>query len=363
MPDSFDLTEPAIASSGHCILPFAALSAADAPRAGSWCATLGELCRALDGFPRGVAPGFALTIEAWGIFARDTGLDVLMGSCFAALEAEDMRPVEAASTLRNAIMAAEFPRSLRRGIADALETLDGDRVMVCATTLDGGTPEPAAPVRLPNICGTSAVLDAVRRGYAELFTDRAIARRAALGVPQGGAAAAVAVQRMVRADLGAAGAMHTDVSNVNAPAVRIAGRWGVAGKPVADKGEDDTFVILLPRLGASSSLTRMRKSMGAKRRKTVYAVNAPGRTRSVAASREERERFVLSDDEARRLAFWGAAIETHYGRPMIADWAKDGGDGRLFIMDARPRTLARHGRRVPGRQNFLNGVEGAAGRT
>lgn len=338
-PSDSDLAAHAI----RFTIPFAELSAADVDRVGAKNASLGEMTRALRRSGIAVPPGFALTVEAYGVFLRDTGLDVLLGSCLAQLDAEEMTLAEASSNLRKAILSSDMPRALRREIVGAYRALGGADVAVRSSATNEDLPNASFAGQLDtflNVQGEDDVIDACRRCYASLFTERVMAYRRAQGFSQAGGGLSIGIQRMVRADLGAAGVMFTlDTESGFRDVVRIDGAWGLGESVVQGSVDPDEYVVFKPLLGGAKYRPILDKRIGSKKRKMVYRKTGAAMTRTMPTTTSERERFVLTDEEILQLAAWGCAIESHFGRPMDIEWAKDGRSGQVFIVQARPETV------------------------
>ncbi len=341
MSDKLDAYSPA--PSAHFTVPFADLSAADVDRAGAKNASLGEMIRALGHSGVAVPPGFAVTVEAYRVFLRDTGLDVLIGSCLARLAAEEMSLSEAGATIRDAVMKAAMPVALAREISEAYRALGGADVAVRSSATAEDLPDASFAGQLDtflNVSGEGAVIEACKRCYASLFTNRVMAYRHARGFRHDDVALSVGIQRMVRADLGAAGVMFTlDTESGFRDVVRIDGAWGLGESVVQGSVDPDAFMVFKPLLGKGECRPIIEKRLGAKQRKMVYRKSGAGMTRTVVTRKADRTRFVLSDDDILRLATWGVAIESHYGRPMDIEWAMDGKSGKLFVVQARPETV------------------------
>jgi pyruvate,water dikinase len=189
-----------------------------------------------------------------------------------------------------------------------------------------------------NVQGEDALIDACRRCFASLFTDRAITYREAKGFDHLQVALSIGVQLMVRSDLGGSGVMFTlDTESGFPRVVTINAAWGLGETVVQGTVDPDRLMVFKPLL-RNGYRPIIEKVRGAKNQKLVYGADGRG-TELLQTSEVERESFVLSDDEALRLARWGVAIEAHYGRPMDVEWAKDGASGELFIVQARPETV------------------------
>jgi pyruvate,water dikinase len=206
-----------------------------------------------------------------------------------------------------------------------------------------------------NIRGESAVLTAVRRCFASLFTDRAISYRETRGFDHLKVAVSVGVQRMVRSDKASSGVMFSIDPETGFPdIVVINAAWGLGEYVVQGEVDPDEYSVFKPLLGERSFVPIIGKSRGAKERKLVYA-GAGRSTKGQTTSKRERQSFVLSNAEILKLAKWAQAIEKHYGRPMDIEWAKDGISGKLYIVQARPETVQSRKRAAPLKTYTLKG--------
>jgi pyruvate,water dikinase len=194
-----------------------------------------------------------------------------------------------------------------------------------------------------NISGEDGVVDACRKCYASLFTDRAISYREEKGFDHLKIALSAGVQKMVRADKAGAGVMFSIDTESGFPnVVRISAAWGLGEVVVKGAANPDEYMIFKPLLGKRNTQPILEKLLGDKKRKVVYASGSrrSGRmTRTVNTTKKERESFVLDDGEILRLAKWACAIEKHYRKPMDIEWAKEGDTGEIFILQARPETV------------------------
>jgi pyruvate, water dikinase len=195
-----------------------------------------------------------------------------------------------------------------------------------------------------NIRGDRALLDACRRCYASLFTDRAISYREAKGFDHLKVALSVGVQRMVRSDLGSAGVMFSiDTETGFDKVVLINAAWGLGESVVQGTVDPDEYQVFKPLLSDPSLSPIVEKQRGGKAAKMVYTSDAAQPTKTVPTSRAERSAYVLDDADILTLSRWACIIEDHYGVPMDMEWAKDGASGEIFIVQARPETVqSRH---------------------
>lgn len=338
------------------ILKFEDVTREDVGLVGGKNASLGELIGAL--VPKGIAvpPGFATTAHAFGLFLEHNGLRAVISQHVARFEAGEVDLAKTGAAIRAVISGGEWPEELREAIC-------GGYIQMAQ---EAGEAEPAVAVRssataedLPeasfagqqetylNISGEEALLDACRRCFASLYTDRAITYRAAHGFAEGTVALSVGVQRMVRADQACSGVMFTIDTETGFPdVVMIDGAWGLGENVVQGAVDPDAWQVFKPLLGKRDFSPIIARRCGAKAVKMVYSQAGGASTINVETNPEERDAFVLSDPEVLRLARWAVLIEDHYGCPMDIEWGKDGADGELFILQARPETV--HSRITPG---------------
>ena len=330
------------------VIWFDDLSRGDVGTVGGKNASLGEMIRALS--PEGirVPTGFATTADAFRDYLAANHLNETITQTLARLDAGKLTLHEAGSAIRAAIIGGDWPEDTATAIVTAYRKLEN-----CI-----GAENPAVAVRssataedLPdasfagqqetflNVRGDAALLDACRRCYASLFTDRAITYRRLKGFDHGKVALSVGVQQMVRADLGGAGVMFSiDTETGFDRAVLINAAWGLGENVVQGAVNPDEYEVFKPLLSEPGLRPILEKRLGAKERKMVYA-GSGGTTRNVPTSKAERAAFVLSDDEILALARQAVTIERHYGQPMDMEWARDGETGEIFIVQARPETV------------------------
>ena len=335
---------------------FAEISAADLRLVGGKTASLGEMYQALR--PQGVSipDGFAITTEAYRYVLEQANAWQALRRLLADLRADDAEDLaRRARKARDLVYGAGLPADLQAEILVAFQRLNSD----CATPISVAVRSSATAEDLPtmsfagqqdsflNITGESALLEACRRCFASLFTDRAIHYRSDNGFDHFKVALSIAVQKMVRADECASGVMFTlDTESGFRDVVLISASYGLGENIVQGALEPDEFVVFKPTF-LSGRRAVLRRSLGSKQIKMIYA--GPGErepTRNVTTSAQERERYCLSDEEVLVLANVAIKIEGHYsaraGRamPMDIEWAKDGLDGRLYVVQARPETSA-----------------------
>ena len=341
------------------ILRFAEIGLEDLNRVGGKNASLGELYRNLS--PQGirVPDGFAVTATAYREFLRQGGLDTDLARILSGLDAKNVSDLRrSGSEARQRILSSELPEPLRAAILDAYRKLSAE---AGSLDLDVAVRSSATAEDLPgasfagqqesylNVRGEHALLDACKRCYASLFTDRAISYRASRGYGHLEVALSIGVQRMVRADRGAAGVMFTlDTETGFRDVVLINAAYGLGETVVQGTVNPDEYYVFKPTLKLGKRPI-LQKTLGSKEFKLIYAEGGARPTRSVPVSAVDRDRFVLDDDDILTLARWAGRIEEHYSAqrgqpvPMDIEWAKDGVSGELFVVQARPETI--HSRR------------------
>jgi len=324
------------ADGGALALPLAELGRGDLARVGGKNASLGEMIGRLAQAGIRVPGGFATTAEAYWRFLEHNQLTERIGAKLGELaeDAHNLAPVGKA--VREMILAAELPPELEEAIKRGYREMGRRAVAVRSSATAEDLPEASFAGQLEtflNVRGDKALLEACRRCYASLFTNRAIVYRRNHGFEHMKVALSVGVQRMVRADKAGAGVMFSIDTETGFPrTVLIEAAWGLGETVVQGMVEPDAYHVFKPLLDRPQLKPIVGKQLGAKARKMV------GR-KLVDTRKKEREAFVLADDEVLQLARWACAIEAHYGQPMDIEWAKDGGTGELFVVQARPETV------------------------
>ncbi|MGN8062107.1 phosphoenolpyruvate synthase [Ralstonia sp. 22111] len=328
---------------------FEALRRTDVPQVGGKNASLGEMVATLACQGVNVPPGFALTAEAFWRFVDANSLQPVIASALADLDGGKLSLAEAGLTIRRAMLRGEWPAETVEATRLAYDELNR---RVGQTDIDVAVRSSATAEDLPeasfagqqetylNIRGERALLDACRRCYASLFTDRAISYRQAKGIDHSKVALSVGVQRMVRSDLGGAGVMFTiDTETGFDKSVLINAAWGLGENVVQGKVEPDEYEVYKPLLSEPSLSPIVGKKLGGKGLKMIYTNDGDHPTKNVPTSKAERASFVLSDQEILTLSRWASVIEQHYGQPMDIEWAKDGVTSEVFVVQARPETV------------------------
>jgi pyruvate,water dikinase len=331
---------------------FSDIGLADVPLVGGKNASLGELYRNLSPSGVRVPNGFAVTAGAYHHFMHATGLARTVGDLLKGLHPDDLGALASRGlAIRQAIVGAAIPGDLQQTIVDAYDTLSG------GAPIDVAVRSSATAEDLPdasfagqqetylNVRGHAALLDACRRGFASLFTDRAISYRADKGFDQVPIALSIGVQRMVRADLATSGVMFTlDTETGFRDVVLINASYGLGEPIVQGSVTPDEYCVFKTTLqqGFRPILYR---TIGTKEFKLVYDEGGSRAVKTVPVAAGDRARCALTDDDILTLARWGCAIEDHYSvvrgvaTPMDIEWAKDGRSGELFIVQARPETV------------------------
>lgn len=335
------------------ILPFDQVSRGDIALVGGKNASIGEMIQRLKPQGINVPPGFATTAGAYRLFLSSNGLEPVIARYYAQYKAGSLTLEQAGAAIRGAILAGSWSKDTGQVICSAYRALCREAGV---DSLDVAVRSSATAEDLPdasfagqqesflNIRGEEALLLACRRCFASLYTDRAISYREAHGFGDTEVALSVGVQRMIHADRAGSGVMFSiDTETGFDKVVLINAAWGL-GESVVQGGVDpDEYHVFKPLLDKAELTPIIAKLLGSKQFKLIYAHGQQATTRNVPTSKEERTNFVLKDSEILQLARWAVAIEQHYGYPMDMEWAKDGPEGELFIVQARPETVQAHG--------------------
>ncbi|ASC73053.1 Phosphoenolpyruvate synthase [Halomicronema hongdechloris C2206] len=331
------------------ILWFDSLNNQDVDRVGGKNASLGELISGLKSQGIQVPDGFALTATAYRSFLAANDLEPQIQTQLRAFSQERQSLAKTGKTIRRLFQHAAFPQELETAIRRAYRDLsrryqvdEADTAVRSSATAEDLPDASFAGQQetFLNVSGDAEVLDACRRCYASLFTNRAISYREEKGFDHLQVALSVGVQKMVRADQACAGVMFSIDTETGFPDVTlITGSWGLGETVVQGAVTPDQFTVFKPLL-QEGFRPIIEKTKGSKLQKMVYGDDAGKDTiQIVETTGKERQAFVISDDEILQLARWAVVIEDHYGRPMDMEWAKDGNTGELFIVQARPETV------------------------
>ncbi|MHA0044203.1 phosphoenolpyruvate synthase [Deinococcus sp. PEB2-63] len=326
---------------------FQTLRMGDVEVVGGKNASIGEMIQGLAGAGVRVPGGFATTADAFRAFLTHNRIEEKINARLEALDVNDVVALAAAGReIRGWVEEGELPAELETAIRDAYAQM----------TQEAGGTEPDVAVRssataedLPeasfagqqetflNVRGIDSVLHHVRLVFASLYNDRAISYRVHHGFAHAEVALSAGVQRMVRTDLGVSGVAFTlDTESGYRDAVLVTAAYGLGELVVQGAVNPDEYFVYKPALRAGKRAV-LRRTLGSKARKMIYAEG--GGVESVDVPEEERRRFCLSDEDLTELARQCVTIEDHYGRPMDIEWGKDGRDGLIYILQARPETV------------------------
>ena len=338
------------------VIPFEQLGMHDVDKVGGKNASLGEMISALAKLGIKVPGGFATTAAAYREFLTQGGLDARIRAELATLDVDDVDALAASGArIRQWMLATPLPPAFGAEVSAQLRRMSGGREDTAVAVRSSATAEDLPEASFAgqqesflNVRGEAAVLKAMHQVFASLFNDRAIAYRVHQGFDHAAVALSAGVQHMVRSDLGASGVMFTlDTDSGFRDVVFITASWGLGETVVQGAVNPDEFYLYKPAL-RSGKLPILRRNLGGKAVKMVYAPAGSGeRVQTVEVPEAERRRFCLDDEDLVMLARQALLIEEHYGRPMDIEWARDGASGELFILQARPETVqSRAGRTI-----------------
>jgi pyruvate, water dikinase len=328
---------------------FADLGLADLDQVGGKNSSLGEMIANLAGLGVRVPNGFATTADAYRRFIGDTGLADFIGTELAGLDTDDVQELaRAGKRIREAVVAQPFPAELEADIRAAYYDLTVDGADMSFAVRSSATAEDLPDASFAgqqetflNVRGIDAILTAIREVFASLYNDRAIAYRVHHGFEHEAVALSAGVQQMVRSDVGASGVMFTmDTESGFSDAVFITSSYGLGEAVVQGAVNPDEFYVYKPALRAGRPAI-LKRGIGGKATKMIYTTDSTvGRTTQfVDVPEADRRRLSLTDAEVEELARQALTIEAHYGRPMDIEWGKDGQNGGLYILQARPETV------------------------
>ena len=328
----------------------------DIPSVGGKNASLGEMYRELS--PKGVLVpnGFAITAQAYWYILEKAGIATRLREALEGLRPDDVEDLaQRGKRARDLVYGAQLPDDLRREILQAYHTLQdeyGPKLSVAVRS--SATAEDLPDVSFAgahetflNIQGEEALLDACRRCFASLFTDRAIHYRIDQGFDHFKIALSIGVMKMVRSDIASSGVIFSlDTESGFPDVVFITGAYGLGENVVQGAVDPDEFYVFKPTF-ETGHRSVLRRVLGSKKIRMVYAEGSSRHTtRNIPTPGSERERFCITDDEVLVLADYAIKVEKHYSakagkpRPMDMEWAKDGLDGQLYMVQARPETVA-----------------------
>ncbi len=321
----------------------------DVPDVGGKNASLGELTRSLRNAGVRVPEGFATTAAAYRAFIEANGIEPGIRALISEYRGGRASLRQTGEAIRELILEGQFPEGIAAVIKEHYRELSRrtGHARASVAVRSSATAEDLPDASFAgqqetflNIAGERELMDACRRCYASLFTDRAISYREIKAFDHLQVALSIGVQAMVRSDLGASGVMFSIDTESGFPrSVLISAAWGLGETVVQGSINPDKYQVFKPFLANPALVPIIEKTLGAKERKMIYSRGGHARTRTVDTSDQERRSFVLTDAEIVTLARWAAAVEEHYQRPMDMEWAKDGSTGALFMVQARPETV------------------------
>ncbi|MEQ1533693.1 MAG: phosphoenolpyruvate synthase [Sideroxydans sp.] len=330
------------------VIPFASLGIADIPEVGGKNASLGEMIANLSSTGVQVPGGFATTAQAYRDFLAYGGLDKRIEERLSTLNVDDVSALaEAGRTIRSWIVEAPLPDRLNAEIRTHYDKLvaEGEgsfAVRSSATAEDLPDASFAGQQEtFLNIHGIDNILHAIREVFASLYNDRAISYRVHKDFTHADVALSAGIQRMVRSDMGASGVMFTmDTESGFRDAVFITSSYGLGEMVVQGAVNPDEFYVHKQQLAAGFPAV-VRRGLGSKQQRMVFdEQRSAGRScRIEPVPVADQRRFSLTDEDVLQLARYAMSIEKHYGRPMDIEWGKDGLDGKLYILQARPETV------------------------
>jgi pyruvate,water dikinase len=323
---------------------------ADVPLVGGKNASLGEMYRELSSEGVRVPNGFAITADAYRAMLAASGADAALHEALDGLDPSDVADLaRRARQARDVVYAAGVPPGVEAEILAGYRELQhryGEDVRLAVRSSATAEDLPSASFAgqqdtFLNIRGDQHLLDACRRCYASLFTDRAVHYRVDEGFDHFKVALSIGVMKMVRSDLAASGVMFSlDTESGFRDVVFVTGSWGLGENVVQGAVDPDEFYVHKPTFEAGHRAV-LRRTLGDKAVKMIFSEGGTTHTtRNVPTPRADRARYCLADDDVLELAGAAIAIERHYGRPMDMEWAKDGLDGKLYVVQARPETVA-----------------------
>jgi len=336
------------------VVPFENLRMTDVEAVGGKNASLGEMISQLPTGPKGVQvpTGFATTAHAFRIFLAHDGLDKKINAVLDALNTDDVRALAVAGAqIRGLVEAQPFPKDLEKAVRDSFAALSAGNPQASFAVRSSATAEDLPDASFAgqqetflNVVGIEDVLHKMKEVFASLYNDRAISYRVHQGFAHSDVALSAGVQRMVRSDIGAAGVMFTiDTESGFEDVVFITSSYGLGETVVQGAVNPDEFYVHKPMLKAGKRAV-IRRNLGSKLLQMEFTSaeekKAGGKlVKTTDVPAELRNRYSLTDADVEQLARYAVIIEDHYGRPMDIEWGKDGTDGQLYILQARPETV------------------------
>ena len=332
------------------ILEFDQLTINDVEKVGGKNASLGEMIGNLSALGVSVPGGFATTADAYREFLATDNLDQRINARLAELDVNDIAALTSAGAdIRQWIIETPFPAAFDKALEEAFEKMENGNSALKVAVRSSATAEDLPDASFAgqqetflNIQGIESVKHAVHEVFASLFNDRAISYRVHQGYAHENVALSAGIQRMVRSETGSAGVMFTlDTESGFDDVVFVTSSYGLGETVVQGSVNPDEFYVHKPTLAAGRPAV-VRRTLGSKLIKMVYGSEASAgkSVDTIDVSKHEQKRFSISQEDVEALAKQAVVIEKHYGRPMDIEWAKDGDDQQLYIVQARPETVA-----------------------
>ena len=334
------------------VVPFEHLRMSDVEAVGGKNASLGEMISQLGAAGVRVPGGFATTAHAFRRFLAQDALADRIQARLSSLNTDDVRALaEAGAQIRQWIIETPLPRDLDAAVREAFAQLVGDDTTATFAVRSSATAEDLPDASFAgqqetflNVHGADEVLHRMKEVFASLYNDRAISYRVHKGYTHADVALSAGVQRMVRSDVGSAGVMFTiDTESGFKDVVFITSSYGLGETVVQGAVNPDEFYVHKPAL-AAGKLALIRRTLGSKLVRMEFTSAAEkaasgNLVKTVDNAPEQRNRYSLNDADVTQLAQYAMVIEKHYGRPMDIEWGRDGNDGKLYILQARPETV------------------------
>jgi len=330
------------------VLFFSEVNKKDGALVGGKNSSLGEMYNQLNRAGIRVPDGFAVTAKAYYDFIQEGGIKNKIAQILRGLDTTNVADLQQRGKLvRELILSTDFSEKLKSEICLAYQKLSKkNKSLALSVAVRSSATAEDLPIAsfagqlesYLNVRGEKNILDTVRECFASLFTDRAISYRQDQKFPLWRVAISVGVQRMVRSDKAGSGVMFTlEPESGFKDLVVINASWGLGENVVKGRVTPDEYYVYKKTIKQYKPI--IKKQIGRKEQTLIYSNNSKDPTKNIITPKTNREKFVLDDKEILLLARWGSAIETHYKRPMDIEWAKDGIDKKLYIVQARPETI------------------------